>query len=273
MFVVGAGDSSGHVVRRLVHEWFTVSLTRHTAEECRGGLHVHERPHLSMVLRGGDVEQRGSSRHVRTPGALGFYDAGESHASLSRSEESLHANIELAPEFLVQMGIGASQVSAAVRANADAPLLLIRSQAELRRNDPTSRVALEAMVTDLVTSNTEKYTSQRPAWVERVAEVVHDAWAGPITLAMLAAHAGVHPVTISKHFRRYFGSTLGNYLRQIRLTRSLPLLATPHEPLSGVAYRCGFSDQSHYTRTFRHHTGFAPGALRHFFETALAEGR
>jgi transcriptional regulator GlxA family with amidase domain len=33
-------------------------------------------------------------------------------------------------------------------------------------------------------------------------------------------------------------------------------------PLAEVAYLCGFSDQSHFTRTFVRHVGLSPGAWR-----------
>lgn len=274
MFVVGTGNSSGTVLRRLVHDDFAVMLTRHTVEECATGLHFHERPHLSLVLKGGDLELRGTVRSRREPGTLGFYDAGEVHASLSREGKSLHASVELAPPFLAQLGVSSGEVADAVRSRVDAPLVVLRTLSELERDDATSPIALETMITDLVTTTAEPGSHRTPAWVHAVRALLHEAWAEPLTLAMLARHAGVHPITVSKNFRRYFGTTLSTYLRQLRLRRSLPMVATDAERLSGVAFRCGFADQSHFTRAFRQQTGFSPGALRRFPRTDTAgQGR
>ena len=34
------------------------------------------------------------------------------------------------------------------------------------------------------------------------------------------------------------------------------------EPISGVAFACGFADQSHLTRVFKRHFGLTPGAYQ-----------
>jgi AraC-like DNA-binding protein len=35
---------------------------------------------------------------------------------------------------------------------------------------------------------------------------------------------------------------------------------TAHQPLSEIAYACGFRDYTHFARKFRHRFGHAPGA-------------
>jgi AraC-like DNA-binding protein len=49
------------------------------------------------------------------------------------------------------------------------------------------------------------------------------------------------------------------YLTQIRANRARALLLAG-ETLSGAAYRCGFCDQSHLTRTFKRLFGVTPGS-------------
>ena len=49
------------------------------------------------------------------------------------------------------------------------------------------------------------------------------------------------------------------YLTQVRANRARELLVRG-EPLSAVAYTCGFSDQSHLTRIFKKIFGITPGA-------------
>ncbi len=67
----------------------------------------------------------------------------------------------------------------------------------------------------------------------------------------MATIIGVHPVTISKYFPRYFSCTLGEYMRKLKIEKSLSLIKSPGNSLTNVAYACGFFDQSHFTAPSR----------------------
>ena len=49
---------------------------------------------------------------------------------------------------------------------------------------------------------------------------------------------------------------------QRRLERAKALMRRTNEPLAEIAYRVGFSDQSHLTSIFRRETGLTPGRYR-----------
>ncbi|MCU0649979.1 MAG: AraC family transcriptional regulator [Gemmatimonadaceae bacterium] len=261
MFVVGSGNSSGTVLHRLVLDQLVVTTTRHSVEECAAGLHYHERPHLSLVLRGGDVEARARACTRREPGALAFYPAGDVHGSVSRDAESIHANVEFGPDFFDTIDVCADDVAARLARRHDAALLVLRTQAELcSGNTSHAALAIEAIVVDLVTPRRSERA--HPAWVDRVEEALIDGWSERLSLSRLAAIGGVHPVTVSREFRRHVGTSLTAYLRRLRVSRSVPRITGGTTPLSQVAFEWGFADQSHLTRAMREETGFSPGALR-----------
>jgi AraC family chemosensory pili system transcriptional regulator ChpD len=62
-------------------------------------------------------------------------------------------------------------------------------------------------------------------------------------------------------FQRVLGVSPYAYLVQLRVNRARTLL---HQgvAVSEVAYTCGFSDQSHLTRTFKKAIGVPPGAYQ-----------
>jgi AraC family transcriptional regulator len=103
-------------------------------------------------------------------------------------------------------------------------------------------------------------------WVRAVRDRLHDAadapGAAPPSLGALAAAAGVGPTCLAQAFRRAYGTSVGAYVRGLRLARARALLATGERPLSDVALACGFYDQSHFTRLFRRETGVTPAAYR-----------
>jgi AraC family transcriptional regulator len=83
-----------------------------------------------------------------------------------------------------------------------------------------------------------------------------------LPLAELARAVQVHPVHLSRTFRRRFHRTVADYVRSLRLDWSARQLATGEEPLCAIALRAGFADQSHFGRVFKQHTGMTPARYR-----------
>lgn len=55
---------------------------------------------------------------------------------------------------------------------------------------------------------------------------------------------------------------LGEYIRRIKTEQALTLIRANQHSLTEIAYLCGFTDQAHFTRTFRHITGLLPKEYR-----------
>jgi AraC family transcriptional regulator len=97
-----------------------------------------------------------------------------------------------------------------------------------------------------------------PFWVKSLKELLNDCWNENPNLQDLATVLQINPITISKHFPKYFGCTLGEYMRRIKINRSLPLIQSEKKTLTEIGLECGFADQSHFIRTFKNQTGFLP---------------
>jgi len=94
--------------------------------------------------------------------------------------------------------------------------------------------------------------------VPKIKEFLHDNWATNFSLKELSATVHIHPVTISKNFTRYFGCTLGEFIRKYRIEKALYMIRTTNSNLTEIALSCGFTDQSHFIRTFKKYTGTLP---------------
>jgi AraC-like DNA-binding protein len=102
-----------------------------------------------------------------------------------------------------------------------------------------------------------------PPWLE--ATLASFDWSGPAPLREAARLAGLHPVHFSRAFHRHLGTTPNAYRRRARLQRASTLLLEGTASLATIAQSCGFSDQSHLTRTFSEALGLAPAAYRRTF--------
>ena len=90
-------------------------------------------------------------------------------------------------------------------------------------------------------------------------EYLHANYASPVKLASVAAVCDTSPFHLVRCFTATVGMPPHAYLTQLRAHRARELLGGG-APLSGVAFRCGFCDQSHLTRTFKRLFGVTPGA-------------
>jgi AraC-like DNA-binding protein len=69
-------------------------------------------------------------------------------------------------------------------------------------------------------------------------------------------------VQLERATRRIIGISVRQLLVRFRVERAIGLLAATDLSLSDVAVRCGYYDQSAFTRQFRRVVGVSPGAYR-----------
>lgn len=80
----------------------------------------------------------------------------------------------------------------------------------------------------------------------------------PVSLAELAAAAGVGPYRLERLFRRALGVSPGEYVLSRRVALAAARIAAGR-PLAEAALEAGFCDQSHLSRHFRRRMGVSPG--------------
>jgi AraC family transcriptional regulator len=136
---------------------------------------------------------------------------------------------------------------------------------ELHAPDDVTPIALHGLLLELVAGlarSSERTRSGEPSWLARVDELLEAGFDTPLSLVAIAAHAGVHPVHLARAYRRHRRRTIGDRIRELRLEQACRLLATTRDSVADIAYRCGFSDQSHLARLMRARLGRTPTRYR-----------
>lgn len=108
-------------------------------------------------------------------------------------------------------------------------------------------------------------TKRVPAWAKDLREIIQDHIDTNLNLSLNAISESlkIHPAYLSREFSKYFDDlSFGEYIRKLRIERSIQLLETTKHSIAEIAYITGFSDQSHFTRIFRKHTGSPPSTYR-----------
>ncbi|MBD0254182.1 MAG: helix-turn-helix transcriptional regulator [Cytophagales bacterium] len=239
-----------------------VSITSYQpGEPLDTSFHAHVNPHLTLLLQGGTLEKRQRGQYERRTGESVFFHAGEGHQNSHTLLPSKNINLEFGADFLRAYGISETAMGEALTRSPDTAFLPLRMYTELQAADACSADSIAMLVLNVLGS-APRGQQARPPWARQAEAMLRDCWNQPVSLSELAAAAGVHPVTLSKQFPRYFGATLGQYVRKLRVSRALTLIQNTPLSLTQVAHECGFYDQIHFTRTFRECTGLLPKAFK-----------
>ena len=105
------------------------------------------------------------------------------------------------------------------------------------------------------------FESGIPSWLETARDLLQPS-APMVRMRAIAGAVGVHPVHLSRSFRRRFGVTMTGYLRGRRLEAARRALLETSHGVARIAAEHGYSDQAHLTRAFKRATGLTPAAFR-----------
>lgn len=102
-----------------------------------------------------------------------------------------------------------------------------------------------------------------PAWAQELKELIQDHIDTNLSLKELSKGLEINPSYLSREFSKYFEDlSFGEYIRKLRIEKAMDLMQSSSYSLTEIAYLTGFSDQSHFTRIFKKHTGRNPSAYK-----------
>jgi AraC family transcriptional regulator len=230
--------------------------------------HTHDRSVFAVMLRGGfrtDIAHKGLDC---VSGFAWTEPLGESHANFvgaegahvvvlqpdGRRDELLSSMTHLFGEVHLLRHAGVVDYSRRIAGEVDAP-------------DALSRLCVDALAVMLLADAARLRShdgngNRMPGWLKVARDILHDRWRNGIGVSEIAAAVGVHPVHCTRMFRRYYGQSVGTYVRKLRLDWAMRELEQLERPISTVAVDAGFSDQSHFTRECKRHFGFTPAEYR-----------
>jgi AraC family transcriptional regulator len=231
--------------------------------------HTHEKPYFCAILEGSYAGKYGSKFQEGHSAETVFRPAGETHSVRFHDVETQVLLIEFTSSLLQRAAehCRGLYVSSIFR-NGKLTGLAKRLWAEYRLADSCSRLAVEGLLLEMLV-----YVSRQHApavervrvapWLVRVKEQIEETCVQGLSVGVLAKTADVHPVYLVTAFKRAFRSTPGEFQRQVRIRKAEALMSNqPAMPLSEVALATGFFDQSHFSRAFKHITGFTPSRFR-----------
>ncbi|SFD49042.1 chromate resistance protein ChrB domain-containing protein [Flavobacterium phragmitis] len=111
----------------------------------------------------------------------------------------------------------------------------------------------------------KKSNAKTPSWVKDLKEIIQDQIDAQFTLDLkkISSELDLNPSYLSREFSKHFEDlNFGEYVRKQRIEKAINLIENSSYTLTEIAYMTGFSDQSHFTRIFKAHTGNNPSVYR-----------
>lgn len=226
--------------------------------------HSHQYASLSFLLSGTHQEDIGKNKYVRHPGDIKFIPAGELHRCHHYSNDARKINIALSESLLAKMAVSIDQV-ACLPYSLAVKFTMLKFYRELQNEWDVNNDSLKTLCYELLhpgITNRKLSKRQMPQWAIQLKALLTEELHLPLEMETIALRLNVHPVTISRYFPHYFGCTLSRYIRQLKVEKSLALIKRSSLNLTGIAFECGFADQSHFSHTFKSITGYLPKEFR-----------
>ncbi len=142
-------------------------------------------------------------------------------------------------------------------------------QKEKHTQNPVDHLFIDVFNKFIKQKSAQKKT---PDWVKELKEIIQDQIDTNISLTEISKSLNINPSYLSRKFSKHFNNlSFGEYIRKLRIEKAIELIKSNTYSLTEIAYLTGFSDQSHFTRIFKQHTGKSPSAYKKDREKGKAD--
>lgn len=97
---------------------------------------------------------------------------------------------------------------------------------------------------------------------KQMLDFIQQNYASRITLSQIAASGGVCKSKCCQLFKQYMGRTPNDFLNSYRLEKAMQLLRSTDQPITEIAYACGFCGPSYFSEQFMKRKGMSPSEYR-----------
>jgi AraC-like DNA-binding protein len=245
----------------------TLTDTEYTIEKV--DWHYHKNAYFTFILQGKLIEGNRKEIYNCSAGELLFHNWHEPHYNIKPTGFTRGFHIEVEQKWLDNFSLDLNNIQGSIRISPpDLKFLLYKIFKETKINDNSSSLSLQGLLLQTLAGlKGIRDTSARskPLWVNKINEILHDRISEKLSLIDLSGTLGIHPVHLSRDFSKYFQCSMGEYVRKLKVEKSLVMLSNKKYSLMDISFECGFSDQSHFIRCFKEITGINPMAYRRLF--------
>ena len=255
----------GNVVRVSTTEHFRFSERFYPANS-ESPLHSHIKPYIIITLDGRYYSTFETKTEEFKRWTVSLHREGVLHTSRYPASGAKVLYVEVPPEHLGRfMGPPASHLNTVVMRGGLTEWTARQIYQEFTEPDDLSSVVLDGLVLQLFAQlcrRRKRLPHSLPMWLGRAAELIRARFTEPLGLEEIARTVHVHPTHLAREYRRHYNCTIGEQIRRLRIEYACEELSAKDRSLADIALAAGFSDQSHFTVSFKKQIGTSPSQYR-----------
>lgn len=229
--------------------------------------HYHENPYFMFVLNGNMKDCNTKTKTLCPSGSLMFNNWQEAHFGSKHSNSASGFHLEFQKNWFNTNGIDIELLEGSQRIETPKiHFLFAKLYREFILSDTYSQVTVESLliqICEALGEIKETEDKQVPDWISGLIELLHYDESN-LSLQYLSDQLNIHPVHISRAVPKYLSMSLGEYIRQQKVKKAIPLIFDANKSLTTIAYQAGFSDQSHFNRVFKFYFNINPSLYRKY---------
>ncbi|UFH54742.1 helix-turn-helix transcriptional regulator [Spirosoma sp. KNUC1025] len=228
--------------------------------------HYHENAYFAYTTSGTLIETYKRNELALSAGSLTYHHSQEPHCNSRYSPyvSALHVDIEAS--WFDRLDLRKARPEGLLELHSpDLKIIFARLLAETAHSATEKQLGTESLIVTAFSKmlRLKDYSERKPVWHQHIKELLYAQYDQNLSLTDIAAQLQLHPVYLCQQFSKLFQCTLSEYVRKIKIEKATEqLMMRQPVSLTSLAYACGFSDQSHFIRIFKKHTGFTPLAFR-----------
>src|SRR5260370_12488070 len=221
---LGFGQFYGHFERRFDTGHLSLGLIAPDDVWMNRRLHSHEAAHIIIVVDGEYISTARNDERVLPPRSVIYVPAGTTHCNHPATPTTRILAISISAEQIKQatdyVRLPDSEVDLQ---HGEIASLGGRLEAECGHWSGASALIAAGLCLEMLgrfAAGAASAETSPPHWLKTAREFVRERCGDGISVEAIAGVVGVHPIHLSRTFRRFFGCTAGEYLRVSRIARA-----------------------------------------------------
>jgi AraC family transcriptional regulator len=230
-------------------------------------MHSHPYALFCIALRGSCVEAYGKKLQQYQPFTLEYLPMDQTHSLTVEAVDLRAFCVEIPSSWFDRIREYSLIVDQCVYTHRGLlGGLFMNLYKEFREMDAASPVAIEGITLEMLAEASRTHNvildRQPQPWLKKAVDLVQEHFSDHLTITEIATTVGIHPVHLTREFRKFHRCTIGDYIRKLRIEQSCKALAHSDFSLAQIALSAGFSDHSHFSRIFKRFMRVTPTQYR-----------
>lgn len=227
---------------------------------------------LFWCLDGKGYFEMDGQRYLFRPGDIWYYPQG-SHHCFYPAEDILHYRWFTIQGSMAQSLFESVDLQPGLTYGGECPEnLFAELEMGIKKSTRSERMQLLSKGFEILccAASGGRRKRQQLNYLEEARLVMEKNFSNPdLNILQLASHLHINRVQLSREFKLHFGVTISEYLRNLRMQKSLELLRSSDMPLADIARTCGYSSADYLGKVIKNATGELTNSHRRQFPQPL----